>query len=499
MRRVWLALLFLAVVAVALWLWLGRTPQPAGGADRPIVLPIRTFALNLDPASMADIDSRKVGTLIYTGLIAVDQGGTVRPRIARAWRRIAPDTMEFELAPGVTFPDGTPVTAQKVASSLCASMQPSHIQSWSLQSIAHAPGREEGKIECTGLQVLNPQTIRIREQRPTPWLLEALAAGGGWIIDTDKTPGPYGVRQGTGPYVLRAVSPDSRIELRPRTGAAVSPRATGVEFRYVPEAAIAVTRFRAGELDFLEIDTPQIQEMLSSTDRGGKPLRTVQSDMDRVRMMAFNLKRLAGRGLNERQISALLDGYSKSVERGRIAQRSRGLARPFASPFPPYDKADAELQSAVPLPRWNTRELLLLTEPDPYSDMIAAQLPRSIGGAPVRYRTVDKGFLIESLLKGNYDAALFAVEATHHTPEFWAAFFTPGNPNVAFGTPIAGLRGLDLSTPAGLQQAARLIRSNGNWIGIVRDVGRFALSPTLDGLRFTGSGQLSFEEIGRSR
>ena len=90
--------------------------------------------------------------------------------------------------------------------------------------------------------------------------------------------------------------------------------------------------------------------------------------------------------------------------------------------------------------------MVLLAESDPYSDTIAAQLPSSVGGIRIRYQTVDKSVLIQSLLKGSFDAALIKIEATHHAPQFWSAFFTPGNPYAAFGTPIAGMGMIDLST-----------------------------------------------------
>ncbi|MBV9930620.1 MAG: hypothetical protein JO013_06725 [Alphaproteobacteria bacterium] len=144
-------------------------------------------------------------------------------------------------------------------------------------------------------------------------------------------------------------------------------------------------------------------------------------------------------------------------------------------------------------------QLTLLTDADPFSDLIASQLPRQIGGTSIGYRTLDRGALIDALVKGNFDAALIKVEATHHTPKFWTAFFTPGDPYVAFGTPIAALPAVDLTKPGGFREAGLLINNQGNWVGVARELGLYLASERLTGIRSTASGQFSFEEIGTAK
>src|SRR5580698_1394804 len=197
----------LVSVAIALWYTTDSKPK---GAD--IHLQIRAFALNLDPQTLADTESRKVATLLYTGLVAVDQDGAILPRVAKSWRRRDARTWEFKLGEDETFSDGTPVTPAKVISSLCASMQPSDVQSWSLGSIERKSNGAGGPVTCTGLIAEGRDTVLIREATPTPWLFEALAGPGGWIIDTDLSKkAVYGVRPGTGPYVISSIVADQRI------------------------------------------------------------------------------------------------------------------------------------------------------------------------------------------------------------------------------------------------------------------------------------------------
>ena len=493
------AILLLALAGV--WGW-HQFQAPNGSVrpdEKPIVLPLRTFALNLDPATMAETESRKVATLLYTGLVAVDQDGEVRPRIAVAWHRVDPKTWSFELGRNVTFSNGTPVTAARVVASLCASMQPAHVQAWSLDSIERVV-RSTKEVECTGLSAPDERTVLIRESSPTPWLLEALAGPGGWIVDVSKAPAAYGVRAGTGPYIVASVTPDQAVVLTSRKGAAIAARASGVTFRYLPEAAVAASLYNTDRLDLLEIDSPQLASLVLGSDGrlklGAGQLQRYQSD--RARVVAFNLKGLAEKGFDPAALRRFIEAYSTALPRSQIAARLDGLVKPMTTGFPPDDGA-TDISAPSSALTDGPAALTLLTENDPFSDMVGSMLPAKVGTTSIRYQAVEKSLLISALLKGDYDLALIRLEATHHTPRFWAAFFTPGNPYTAFGSPVEGMASVDVTTPEGIRKAGSLINRDGNWVGVFREVGLYAASANLSGVRLTPSGQWSLEEIGRTR
>lgn len=479
------------------------SPEPDGKAEAGqtrsrdlLTLPLRSFAINLDPATMADVESRKIATLLYAGLVAVDQDGSVSPRVAASWEQVDARTWDFRLQPGLTFPDGSPLTSAQVIESLCASMQPDHIQSWSLASIARRKEASGPEVECTGLAAPEAHTVRITQQTPTPWLLEALAGPGGWIVDVSAAKGPYGVRPGVGPYVVQAVTPDERVTLVAREHGAVVPQARSIEFRHLPDAQLLVSRYRSGDLDLVEVESPQLLELLTNK-RGVLDVRgrIVRHSVDRVRVVVFNLGRLSSMGLSERKAHDLVHAYSRAIDRARVAGITNGLAEPLESPFPPFSRTpDAVGRPATAID--DPLQLTLITENDPYSDLLAAHLPERVGAARITYQTMEKSLLLDALLEGKYDIALLKIEATHRTPIFWAAFFTPGNPYTAFGREIDGVGELDLATDDGLRDAATLIGERGNWVGVLREVGSVLMSPRITGLRFTGSGQLSLETIG---
>ena len=54
---------------------------------------------------------------VYDSLLSVDYGGdgSIQPALAESWERIDGKTLELTLREGVTFHDGSPVTAEDVA------------------------------------------------------------------------------------------------------------------------------------------------------------------------------------------------------------------------------------------------------------------------------------------------------------------------------------------------------------------------------------------------
>lgn len=95
--------------------------SPAVGADRPgeVDAVIAGAApLSWDPQLAGDAASAATLAQVYEGLTAFDAASQVQPALARAWsveeegRRLV-----FELRPGITFSDGSPITGADVVAS----------------------------------------------------------------------------------------------------------------------------------------------------------------------------------------------------------------------------------------------------------------------------------------------------------------------------------------------------------------------------------------------
>ena len=113
------ALLIALFVAVGLFAAWTVTPGPdeealARPGDADVVL-AAAAPLSWDPAAISDGASAQVLTQVYEGLAVLDASSQVRPALAESWR-LEEDgrRLVFELRPGLSFSDGTPVSAEDV-------------------------------------------------------------------------------------------------------------------------------------------------------------------------------------------------------------------------------------------------------------------------------------------------------------------------------------------------------------------------------------------------
>jgi peptide/nickel transport system substrate-binding protein len=73
-----------------------------------------TDALTMDPGNHRDRETETILRNMYDGLVTRDSDMNVVPELAKSWRTIDTNTYEFTVRRGVTFHDGTPLTAEDV-------------------------------------------------------------------------------------------------------------------------------------------------------------------------------------------------------------------------------------------------------------------------------------------------------------------------------------------------------------------------------------------------
>jgi len=477
----------------------GETPQNV------INLRLESFALVLNPLKIADIESLRVASLLYEPLVAVNQEGHIEGRLAASWRHLDEHTMEFVIKDGVTFSNGQPVRARDVVATLCAAMQPTSPWSWALASIKREAGPTKESIQCTGLLEINERTVRIIQTKPVDWLLYALDGPPGWIVPQGAKEGEYSVLPGTGPYQLGAVVPDVRVELNARqTGSPTPAGVAKVIFQYIPDAAKAIQMFMAGELDVLSLTSPLLVNQLTEYQADRLTLKTqgnlISVPADRIRIAIINEASLAAKGYSAAQVAYFKAALNAGVDRKAIAGLTNDvLAEPLFTAYPPM-AGRVEPPSSPSASSLPPASLTILTEPDAYSDMIAATVSKSrIDGISLNYRAIDKGLLINALVERQYDIATILLDANIHSPTYWASFFTPGSPFTLFGKPLTGLEKIDVETAEGQREAATLIDREGNWASIVKERHLIAVRPGISGLRLTPSGQLRYADIRKAK
>lgn len=185
--------------------------------------------------------------LLYSGLTRLDANMHPQPDLAREWQ--ASDdlsTWTFTLREGVTFHDGTPCTADDVAASFGAILDP---------DVASPAQRNVGPIRAVTAR--DATTVVIELSAPYADLPTALAYPDAKIVPAEIASGDLDRLSreaiGTGPFKLVSFEPESRIvvERNPDYYASDRPRLARVEVLVYPDTTAEGSALIAGDTDLM--------------------------------------------------------------------------------------------------------------------------------------------------------------------------------------------------------------------------------------------------------
>ncbi|MFN4100332.1 MAG: ABC transporter substrate-binding protein [Pararhodobacter sp.] len=219
---------FLIGGLLALSLNFAGSVAPAQGVE-PVTLGQIFLAGSLDPAE-GSAGWALVSHGIAETLFTVSREGQVMPRLAVQAERTGALRWEVTLAAGRFFSDGTPVTAEAVASALnrTGEMNP---------AARASAGRLT--VEQTG-----PLTLTIETERPTPVLPSVLAE---WAMPVYRLSDAGPVF--TGPYAVTAFEPGARMSLTPNPHYPRADERPEITLLRVADGQTLALGLMAGELD----------------------------------------------------------------------------------------------------------------------------------------------------------------------------------------------------------------------------------------------------------
>jgi hypothetical protein len=457
-------------------------------------LRLESFALGLDPAFIADTQSRRIDDMLHAKLIRGDPDGHFDGEIADSWSWTAATTLRIHLRSGLTFANGQTLTAEDAAFSICRLLQPGAPYAWLFSNVKHVLDPDQKKADCSGIRVADQFTLEIEVTGSPDRLLPALATTSAAIIPREATPGDYGSVPGAGPFALEEIAPNSRVVLKARKGGPLQPHTARVVFQFVPDDPAAAALYGAGQLDVLEISNPTLYRLMID-DRGDLrlPGRLIKKDVDQIRLLLFNWDAIGQTlGLTKETAASWTKQFGSSMDLNAIVKRFDPLLIPMPTSYFP---ARGEARRPVFQGQYTTSEgLTIITENDPYSDAIAAAVASSAGKVKLSYVGLTKAVLISRLIKREYQMASITLEAMMHHPAYWLSFFTPGSPFTTFGTSIDGLS--DSSAAAEVIRDAHLIDEGGNWFALAQERRLIALRPGITGEAFHPTGLLNYAGIG---
>ncbi|HEX2889491.1 ABC transporter substrate-binding protein [Vineibacter terrae] len=263
----------LGLASAALPVSLCFAPAAARAAGRTLKVAVHSPLRILDPTITVARITQMHGYMVYDTLFGLDAGGVPKPQMVDAWT-VSPDGMAytFRLRTGLRFHDGAPVTASDAVASL---------ERWgkrdALGQLLLAAGR---------LSVIDAGSFQLALSQPFGFVLEALAKPGtsaAFVMPARVASGsldtPIQDATGSGPYIFKrdewvpgskAVyvrNPDwaPRSEPSSAMAGAKVPRVERVEWVSLPDANVATSALRAGEIDYYEYPPMDLVPVLEKT------------------------------------------------------------------------------------------------------------------------------------------------------------------------------------------------------------------------------------------
>lgn len=218
----------------------------------------------LDPAQGPDANSALAVGMIYTGLVKFDKNLNVVPDQA-TWV-ISPDNKvyTFTLKQGITFSDGTPVTAQSYVYTLTRALLPevkSPVALFFLGPILGSDNVSNGKTKTlAGVKVINNTTLQITLKQPTAYFLQIMANSIAFPLNqtvinqfgqADWVNHAAGSGIGTGPFMIKEWDHNTKMVFVPNPHwYGGKTKLTEVDMLFVNDASTAFKAYQAGQYDF---------------------------------------------------------------------------------------------------------------------------------------------------------------------------------------------------------------------------------------------------------
>jgi peptide/nickel transport system substrate-binding protein len=263
---------------------LGLAPHGmASTGERRIVvaMPNSPQLATLEPVRDYGNVSFRMGYNLYDNLLRVDyrNAGKLLPALATRWDRVSETAVDFVLRDGVTFHDGSRMTAEDVAFSFGPERMSSPEAPGYKQSRPFLPTID--KVEATGTM-----SVRVTTKGADPLLLKRLAGWAGQIISRraflaapnfatwERAP------IATGPFKVKEFSYDRRFVFAAHDAYwAGRPLIDELEFRIVPELASRMNQLATGEADIItEVSPDQLGPIAAMTGRevAGGPIQNIR-------------------------------------------------------------------------------------------------------------------------------------------------------------------------------------------------------------------------------
>jgi peptide/nickel transport system substrate-binding protein len=213
-----------------------RQPSSPPGA---VTFLIESMPASLDPRIGTDVQSERLDSLLFSGLVERDAQMNIRGDLAETWETPDPLTYIFRLRRGVYFHDGRPLTSADVKFTFDSI----------LSSAISTPKRSSFRM-VRQIDAPDPQTVIFRLTEPYASFLWNVARPAIGIVPAGAGADFAAHPVGSGPFRFVSARQDEEVVLaRSPNYFRAAPTIDEVRFRVVPDAIVRALELRKGSAD----------------------------------------------------------------------------------------------------------------------------------------------------------------------------------------------------------------------------------------------------------
>ncbi|MEG4686418.1 ABC transporter substrate-binding protein [Enterobacter cloacae] len=261
-----LSLLTAGILCASTAAWAANVPAGTALANKQeLVRNNGSEPASLDPHKVeSDVEFNIISDL-FEGLVSVSPAGEVQPRLAEKWENKDNTVWTFHLRPGITWSDGTAITAEDVVWSWQRLIDPKTASPYASypgnMHIVNAADIAQGKKapDTLGVKAINDTTLEVTLTQPNAAFLAMLAHPS--LMPVDKVLiGRFGDKWtkpehfvSSGAYKLSQWVVNERIvaERNPRYWDNAHTVINKVTYLPITSEASDVNRYKAGEIDIV--------------------------------------------------------------------------------------------------------------------------------------------------------------------------------------------------------------------------------------------------------
>jgi peptide/nickel transport system substrate-binding protein len=312
------------------------TPDPDAKTGGTITVSYKDDVATLDPAIGYDWQNWSMIKSLFDSLMDYVPGTTtLRPGLAESYTMSEDGlTYTFKLRPGVKFHNGREMTAEDVKYSLDRVTNPA-TQSPGAGFFGSIAGFENaGEGGLSGVEVVDPLTVKITLSRPDATFLHVMALNFSSVVPkegVDAAAGDFGHQPvGTGAYKLAEWTTGQRLvfEKNPDYWRPGVPYLDGVTFEVGQEPIVALLRLQNGEVDVPGDGIPpaKFQEVMADPAQAA---RVVIGGQLHTGYITLNVTLPPFDKVEVRK------AVNMAINKDRIVQLINGRAVPATQPLPP--------------------------------------------------------------------------------------------------------------------------------------------------------------------